>query len=62
MQTLNLQFNPDNGTPLISIPGYGAIWCIGSAKPTDGTAGYGKGCLFIDNDGGVGSTLFVNEG
>ena len=35
---------------------------MGTTVPTDGTAGYGKGCIFIDTDGGIGSTLYVNEG
>lgn len=34
----------------------------GTSVPTDGTAGYAKGCTFINKNGGVGSTLYVNEG
>jgi len=34
----------------------------GAAVPADTTAWYAKGCIFIDTDGGVGSTFFVNEG
>lgn len=48
--------------PLIEIPGYGVMWAMGTTVPTDGTAGYGKGCIFIDTDGGVGTTMYVNEG
>ena len=34
----------------------------GDTVPTDGDAGYGIGCVFIDEDGGVGATYYVNEG
>lgn len=34
----------------------------GATVPTDGDAGYGVGCVFIDTDGGVGATYYVNEG
>ena len=36
--------------------------CKGATVPVDGTAGYAIGCQFIDTDGGVGGTLYVNEG
>lgn len=62
MQTLNIHFNPELGAAILNIPGYGVMWAMGSAKPTDATAGYGKGCIFIDTDGGVGTTVYVNEG
>ena len=45
-----------------SIPGDGAIEVRGTSVPTDATAGYAKGCLYIKTDGGIGSTLYVNEG
>ena len=48
--------------PLDEIPGYGIMKAMGTTVPTDGTAGYGKGCIFIDTDGGIGSTFYVNEG
>lgn len=34
----------------------------GATVPTDATAGYAKGCIFIDTNGGVSSTFYVNEG
>ena len=35
----------------------------GATVPSDGTAGYARGCLFLRNsENGVGSTLYVNEG
>jgi len=34
----------------------------GTTVPTDGTAGYTKGCPFIKTDGGAGTTLYINEG
>ena len=34
----------------------------GTTVPTDATAGYGVGALFIDTDASSGSILFINEG
>lgn len=34
----------------------------GSTVPTDATAGYAIGCTFIDAEGGVGATTYINEG
>jgi len=34
----------------------------GNTVPTDGTAGYAVGCLFLHRDGGDGTALYVNEG
>lgn len=34
----------------------------GADVPADGVAGYAKGCIFIQTDGGIGSTIFINEG
>lgn len=35
----------------------------GATVPTDGTAGYAPGCIFLKNSGnGIGSTMYVNEG
>lgn len=34
----------------------------GTIVPTDGTAGYAKGCLFVDTDASLGSILYLNEG
>lgn len=36
---------------------------VGATKPTDGTAGFTPGCLFIDNDATTsGLFLYINEG
>lgn len=41
----------------------GKILMAGGADvPTDATAGYAKGCIFIQTDGGVATTFYVNEG
>jgi hypothetical protein len=40
----------------------GALFVVGTTKPTDGTAGYEVGCLFLDIDAAAGSILFCNEG
>ena len=34
----------------------------GSTVPTDATAGYEIGALFIHTDGGAGTALYCNEG
>jgi len=39
------------------------LYCTGTTVPTDGEAGYAKGCLMIDTDVGAGTTgLYVNVG
>lgn len=39
----------------------GILLCYGITKPTDGTAGYAIGCLFMHTDGDDGTSLYVNE-
>ena len=34
----------------------------GATVPTDGDAGYSVGCVFVDTDGGIGTTLYTNDG
>lgn len=36
--------------------------CTGATVPTDADAGYAKGCEFVKTNGGVATTLYVNEG
>lgn len=37
--------------------------CSGTVtNPTDGGAGFAVGCVYVQTDGGVGSTMYVNEG
>lgn len=36
--------------------------CKGATIPTDGTAGFAVGCIWIDTDSGAGTTFFCNEG
>lgn len=39
------------------------LHCTGTTVPTDGGAGFAKGCLFIDTDVAAGTTgLYVNVG
>jgi hypothetical protein len=39
------------------------LWATGLTKPTDGSTGYAKGCLFIDTDVATGTTgLYCNKG
>jgi hypothetical protein len=40
----------------------GILLCYGTTVPTDGTAGYAKGCLFFHIDGSAGTMLYCNEG
>ncbi len=40
-----------------------AMYCTGTDVPSDTTAGYAKGCLFVDTNVGAGTTgLYVNIG
>lgn len=43
-------------------PGNGATIKYGPTVPTDGSAGYSKGCLFLHTDGASGNVLLVNDG
>ncbi|MDF1551935.1 MAG: hypothetical protein P1P84_02680 [Deferrisomatales bacterium] len=39
------------------------LFATGTTVPTDGDAGYAKGCLFIDTDVATGTTgLYCNKG
>lgn len=44
------------------IEGNGKMFAWGTTVPTDGTAGYGPGCIFIDQNAAAGSQMFINEG
>ena len=54
------------GTPTVTVLEYDGsgkvLLATGATVPTDADAGYAKGCQFIKTDGGIGSTLFLNEG
>lgn len=47
---------------IIDVPGTGIMFAQGTTVPTDGTGGYGGGCLFLHNDGGNNASLYCNEG
>jgi hypothetical protein len=47
---------------LLEVPGEGIYFAKGTTKPSDGAAGYAKGCIFIDTDASAGNILFCNEG
>lgn len=52
-------------TPLIGNPDGSrtdAILATGTTVPADATAGYAPGCPFIHNDGGSGTSFYINEG
>jgi hypothetical protein len=51
--TLNDQLKGSPFTP---------TWYQGTTVPTDTTAGYPKGAIFLKTDGGANTTLYVNEG
>ncbi len=59
-------FTKKVGTPIVTVLKWNPAGDISEAQgatvPTDTDAGYAKGCVFIKTDGGVGSTLFLNEG
>jgi len=50
------------GGVIESIPGEGISRAEGDTVPTDGTAGYKKGCIWIKTNGGVNTTLYINVG
>lgn len=60
--TIKFHFGGSGERVLMDIPGEGKVLCRGTSVPTDNTAGYAKGCLFQKTNGGVGTTLYVNEG
>ncbi len=39
-----------------------AVLGRGTTVPTDATSGYATGCIFMDTDGGVGTSFYINEG
>jgi hypothetical protein len=39
-----------------------AILCAGDTVPTDTTAGYGEGCIFMKNSGAADAQLYINIG
>jgi hypothetical protein len=48
---------------IIEKPGVGILLAAGTTVPTDGTAGFAPGCVFIDEDSTTdGSMVFINEG
>ncbi len=38
------------------------VFAVGTTKPTDTTAGYSPGCVFIDSDAAANATFYINEG
>lgn len=54
------------GTPTVRVLDYNnddkVLRASGATVPTDADTGYAKGCVFIQTDGGVGSTIYINEG
>ena len=63
MQVLNIHFNPTSGPiPIVQIQGKPFI-ITGPTVPSDATAGYLPGCIFMKSaSNGIGSTMYVNEG
>lgn len=52
----------DSTGVLERLPNVGIMKAVGTTVPTDGSAGYAPGCLFIDTDGAAGSQFYINEG
>ena len=44
------------------IPGVGVVFDIGTTVPTDGTAGYTPGAIFIKTDGSADANFYINQG
>jgi len=51
---------PSSGAWFYSPQGY--LIAYGTTVPTDGTAGYAPGCIFVHTDGTAGTTDYINEG
>ena len=46
-----------------NLPGSGGtLLSYGTVVPVDGTAGFAASCLFLKTNGGIGTSLYVNEG
>lgn len=58
--------NSKVGTPYVTVLEFDsvgqAVRAKGATVPTDADAGYAKGCIFIQTDGGVTTTVYINEG
>jgi len=58
--------NKKVGTPVVKIimldKDNKVTRATGATTPTDGDAGYAKGCMFVNTAGGVGTTMYINEG
>ena len=55
------------GTPtsvtVLEVDSANDVWkAKGAVVPSDGDAGFAKGCIFIQTDGGVATTFYINEG
>lgn len=59
--TLNIQHGPDP-VAIVKLENGLIYLAAGTVPPTDGTAGFGVGCIFIHTDGSAGTTLYANEG
>jgi hypothetical protein len=58
-------YEPSYADPLGAIikpQGLGVMFATGTTVPTDATAGYMKGCIFIDRDASEGAQVYVNVG
>lgn len=59
-------FSKKVGTPSVTVLETDSSEMVTRAKgttvPTDGDAGYAKGCIFVDTDASLGSILYLNEG
>jgi len=60
---MSRRFETQDATGILAdIPGVGIMLAAGTTVPTDASAGYGTGCLFMHTDGGDATALYVNEG
>ena len=61
---MSKKLSPHSANQVISeIAGHGIMHALGTDVPSDNTAGYGTGCIFIQSDStDVNTTLYVNIG
>tara|TARA_R110002020_G_scaffold35671_8_gene107445 strand:- start:2626 stop:2850 length:225 start_codon:yes stop_codon:yes gene_type:complete len=60
---MSKEINDHQGTGVLArTPVDGILIAYGTTVPSDAAEGYGTGCLFMQTDGGDGTSLYVNEG
>lgn len=59
---MSSQFKRQSAAPGLIRGLRGIIFDEGATVPADGSIGYSKGCIFLDNDASAGAQLWINSG